>query len=293
MKPLFLQGPSITTRMVLCLLLGTLLMVLDHRQQLGDPVRQTIAGLVYPIHAAVDIPFRAGNFLSDQFGSRRQLIEENARLRAQQLLNETRLQRLDSLERENINLRALLQSSYEVGEPTLIAELMRVDLDPNIHLIQINRGSRDGLFVGQPVLDANGVVGQVDRLGPVSAMVRLITDPSHALPVQINRNGLRSVAMGSGDLRRLEVVNLPTTADVEVGDLLVTSGLGGRFPPGYPVARVTDVIIDPGLPFARIVAKPTAALDRSRQVLLVEGQMDPALLAPDAENSSGGNVNVG
>lgn len=267
--------------MVFFALLAIALMILDHRQQLGQPVREAVAAIAYPLQLAVHTPFRVGAFLSEQFGSRRRLIEENARLRAQQLLNETRLQRLDTLERENIHLRALLQSSYQVGERALIAELMRVDLDPNIHLIQINKGRRHRVFPGQPVLDANGVMGQVDRVGPLSAMVRLITDPSHALPVQVNRNGLRTIAMGTGDLHRLDIVNLPNNADIEVGDLLVTSGLGGRFPPGYPVARVVDVVFDPGQPFARIKAEPTAALDRSRQMLLVQGQEDPEDLAPD------------
>jgi rod shape-determining protein MreC len=262
-------------------LLAVVLMMADHRQQLGEPVREALAATVYPLQLMVDLPFRMGDFFSDQFGSRRQLMEENAQLRAQALLNETRLQRLDTLERENINLRALLQSSYEVAEPALIAELMRVDLDPTIHIIQINKGRRDRVFVGQPVLDANGITGQVDRLGPYSATVRLITDPSHALPVQVNRNGLRTIAIGTGDLKQLDIVNLPTNADIEVGDLLVTSGLGGRFPPGYPVARVTRVEIDPGQPFARIKAAPTAALDRSRQLLLVQGQEAPEDFAPE------------
>lgn len=271
-KPLFLEGPSIGTRTVFFVVLAIALMVLDHGEHLSEPVRATIGGAVYPLHALADAPFRAGSFLSQQFGSRRQLIEENAKLRSQQLLNAGRLQRLDALEREVIHLRALLESSYEVGERTIIGELMRVDLDPNVHLIQINRGGRHDVYPGQPVLDSEGVMGQVDRVAPSSSMVRLITDPSHALPVQVVRNGLRTIAIGTGDLRSLDIAHLPNNADIEAGDLLVTSGLGGRFPPGYPVARVTEVTVDAAEPFARVTAEPVAALDRSRQLLLVRTQ---------------------
>lgn len=245
------------------------LMVLDHRQQLGQPIRQAAVMLAYPFHVAVDLPFELTGMAAEQLTTRRQLIEENARLRAEQLIYEARLQRLDTLERENIALRDLLQSSYQVTESVLIAELLRVDLDPYSHLIEVNRGTSQQVFVGQPVLDAKGIMGQVDSVGPYSAVVRLVTDPGHAIPVQISRNGLRTIALGTGDIHRLELASLPNNADVEVGDLLVTSGLGGRFPQGYPVGRVTQVNVDPGRPFARISVEPSAALDRSREVLLV------------------------
>lgn len=249
--------------------LSLALMFLDHQRHLAQPVREAVALAAYPIQAMVDMPFELKDLVADQVVSRRQLLEENTRLRNQQLLYEARLLRLDALERENISLRELLMSSYEVTESVLIAELMEVNLDPAVHLIQINKGSRTGVYIGQPVLDAHGVVGQVDQVTPVSATVRLITDPSHAIPVQVNRNGIRAIANGIGDLSRLELVNVPNNADVEPGDLLVTSGFGGRFPFGYPVGRVDSVVIEPGHPFARISVTPTAALDRSRQVLLV------------------------
>jgi len=146
---------------------------------------------------------------------------------------------------------------------------MRVNLDPYSHLLQVNKGSVDGVFEGQPVLDAKGIMGQIDEVGPLSSVVRLVTDPSHAIPVQVVRSGVRGIAMGTGDLRSLELINVPNNADVVEGDLLVSSGLGGRFPPGYPVGTVTVVDLDPSQPFARIKARPTAELDRSRTVLLV------------------------
>jgi rod shape-determining protein MreC len=256
-------------------------MFLDHRRHLAQPVREGFAAVVYPIHALVDMPFELVDLLSEQFSTRRQLIEENSRLRTQQLLYEARLQRLDALERENISLRELLQSSYEVTESVLIAELMRVDLDPAVHLIQISKGSRTGVYVGQPVLDAAGIVGQVDEVTPFASTVRLITDPSHAIPVQVNRNGIRAIAHGTGVTSSLDLVNVPSNADIQTGDLLVSSGLGGRFPAGYPVAHVSSVEVEPGRPFARVRAQPTAALDRSREFLLVRSSARN--LASDAE----------
>lgn len=257
-------------------------MSLDQRQRVLEPVRYTLSAVVYPIRVVADLPFEIGGLLSRELSGRRQLMTENERLRAQHLLNEVRLQKLDALEEENIRLRQLLSSSYEVNEPVLIAELMRVDLDPYSHLVQIGKGARDGVFRGQPVLDAKGVVGQVDEVGPFSAMVRLITDPSHAIPVRINRNGIRSVAMGTGNLHELKLTSLPNNTDIRPGDLLVTSGLGGRFPRGYPVARVVSVTTDPGPAFARVVARPTAALDRLQEVLLVKRDQKPMRMAgPD------------
>ncbi|MCC5858682.1 MAG: rod shape-determining protein MreC [Ectothiorhodospiraceae bacterium] len=269
MKPLFARGPSLTTRLILLALVSVGLMTLDHRQHLSAPVREAVQTAAYPMHFLVNLPFDMGEYLVERLSSRRALLEENARLRNQHMLYEARLQRLDQLERENIRLQSLLESSYEVEEAVLIAELMRVDLDPYRHIIQVDKGSRHGVFPGQPVLDAHGIMGQVDTVGRSSAVVRLITDPSHALPIQVNRNGLRTIAFGSGSLRALELPHLPNNADIREGDLLVSSGLGGGFPVGYPVARVTEVVREPGQPFARVVAEPTAKLDRSREMLLV------------------------
>lgn len=262
-------------------------MTLDHRDQFADPVREAVHTAVSPVHFTVNLPFEISDYLSETLATRRALQEENSRLRDQQLLNAARLQRLDELERENIRLQGLLESSYEVEDSVLIAELMRLDLSPHRHVVQLDKGRRDNVFPGQPVLDASGVVGQVDTVGRTTSVVRLITDPSHGIAVQINRNGLRTVAVGTGDLNKLELPHLPNNADVRVGDLLVTSGLAGRFPRGYPVAEVTEVRREPGLPFARVVARPRAELDRSREMLLVrisreraEDELEPPDMPP-------------
>ncbi len=256
-------------------LLSVTLMTLDHRQKLADPLRSALSAAVQPIHYVVNFPFEVGDYLSEQLSSRQKLLEENTRLKTQHLLDEARMQRLDQLERENIRLQDLLDSSHEVEESVLIAELMRVDLDPYTHIIEIDKGTSSGVFAGQPVLDAKGVMGHVDQVGRYTSTVRLITDPSDAIPVQVNRNGLRTIALGVGNLHELDLPHLPNNADIRVGDLLVTSGLGGRFPQGYPVARVTQVEIDPSRPFAHITAVPTAELDRSRELLLVRTRREP------------------
>lgn len=282
-KPLFIQGPSITVRVVLAVVLSGALMVLDHREQLLDPVRQTLSAAVHPIRIIADLPASALAATTDLLRSRRELAAEIERLRDQQLRYEARLQKLDSLEVENIRLRNLLESSYEVGESVLIAELLRIDLDPYTHLIQIDKGAGAGVYAGQPVLDANGIIGQVDRVGTFSSSVRLLTDPSHALPVQVNRNGVRAIATGTGKLDSLELNGLPNNTDIREGDLLVSSGLGGRFPEGYPVARVTTVDINPGQPFAHVTADPTGAVNRIREVLLVRREDGRRLAAGETD----------
>lgn len=244
-------------------------MTLDHREHLIEPVRETLSGAVYPLRVLVDAPFTMAEHGSNWLATRQQLQTENQQLHIQHLEYQARLQRLAALERENQRLRELLGSSRQLDTEATIAELLRVDLDPHSHLVEINRGSRRGVFAGQPVIDAHGIVGQVDRVGPFSATVRLISDASHAIPVEVDRNGLRTVARGSGDTQRLELANVPTNADVREGDLLTASGLGGIFPRGYPVGHVSSVHIEPGEPFARVFAEPAAHLDRSRKLLLL------------------------
>lgn len=221
-----------------------------------------------------ELPLTLVDQASQGLRSRDELASELARLRRRQLLYEARLQRLDALEVENIRLRELLDSSHNLDQNVLIAELIEIDLDPYRHLIQINKGSNKGVYRGQPVLDANGVVGQIDEVGPFSARVRLITDPSHALPVQVNRNGIRAIASGTGQRQQLAITSLPNNTSVREGDLLVTSGLGGRFPQGYPVARIATVATQPGRAFARVTAEPTGSLDRIQEVLLVREDRD-------------------
>jgi len=276
--------------MVLLVLASILLMTLDHKQNHLETLRSGLQVVVYPIRYLVNLPVDVGRWFSETLSTRQTLLEENADLRSENLLLQARLQKFADLEAENRRLRALLDSSFKVVDRVLIAELYRIDLDPYKHLIVLNKGRGNGAYVDQPILDAHGVMGQIIQVGPFTSTARLITDPSHVLPVPGNRNGVRTIAVGTGNLRLLALPYLPNNADIQVGDLLVTSGLGGVYPPGYPVARVTGVTRDPGAEFARVEATPTAHLDRSREVLLVWSGRS-RLAAPEGEGrSTGGEV---
>ncbi len=245
------------------------LMVVDHRESHLERVRQVLSVAVHPIRVLVDLPVAAWESASHSLTARRELLEENERLRREQLNANFQLQRLATLETENARLRELLDSPAALDHRVLVAEILAVDLDPYRQRFNLNRGLANGVFVGQALLDANGVVGQIVEVGPFTAEAMAITDADHALPVRVNRNGLRTVAIGTGDNNRLRLPYLTNSADIEVGDLLVSSGLGGVFPLGYPVAHVLEVRLRPGQSFADVIAEPVSALDRDREVLLV------------------------
>lgn len=254
---------------MIVLLLSILFLVVDFRSGQLKSVRSVISTLVYPIQMLVSFPMNMLESVMDYTKSYSALKKENAVLKQQQMKSSVRLLKFAALEKENIRLRGLLENSFELGEQTLSAELLSVNLVPYEHVVVINKGSGFDVHAKQPALDANGIVGQVIRVLPLSSEVMLITDPNHAIPVQINRNGLRTIAIGSGQLDRLNLPFLPNNADVVPGDLLVTSGLGGVFPRGYPVAVVSDVEVRPDKPFANILATPKAKLDRIRGLLVV------------------------
>ena len=244
-------------------------MTLDHRQHHTDTLRSALSVLLYPLQAVINLPAKSGFWLSENLTTRERLLEENEQLSSQQLLINARLQKFAALESENQRLRELLGSSIKVGERTMVAELMTIDMAPFSQQVVINKGSLDDVYENQPLLNANGIMGQTLHVTPFTSTAILITDPSHATPVEVNRNGLRTIAFGTGDTTRLELLHIPNNADIEVGDLLVTSGLGGRFPARYPVAKVTRVIRNPGEPFAEVSAEPTGKLLSTREVLLV------------------------
>jgi rod shape-determining protein MreC len=235
--------------------------------------------VLYPIHYVAALPSRLSRAVDGRLATETDLRERNTLLEHDNLILKGRMQTFDALEAENRRLRDLLGSSLKLRDRVLVAKLLEVDLDPYRQQVLVDKGSSSGIFVGQPVLDADAVMGQVVRTSPLTATVLLITDATHSLPVQINRNGLRTVATGSGLINQLTLLHLPKNADVRIGDLLITSGLGGVFPPGYPVARISEVRDDPGSPFATVIAEPTARLDRSHEVLLVWTLAAPATTA--------------
>jgi rod shape-determining protein MreC len=242
---------------------------MDTRLDYFKPVRSAISTIVYPIQATAALPVTFSDWVQTLFSDRDDMQEQIAVLEANNLLMSTRLQKLQTLERENMRLRELLGSSFRLQERVQVAELVTIDLDPFSQQVIIDKGNNYGVYVGQPVLDAQGVMGQVVETSHLSSRVILLTDPSHSIPVQINRNGLRGVVTGRGLGEPLEMDYLPQNADVREGDLLVTSGLGGRFPIGYPVGMVTKVDYQMGQAFTKILVEPAAKLSTSRELMLV------------------------
>ena len=244
-------------------------MSFDHRANHLESVRGLLSTALYPLQLAVHLPLRTGEWLSEQLSTRRTILAENARLREERLRTRARLGKLGALEAENRRLRSLLGSSERVAEQVLMAELISVDMDPFSRRIVLDKGARDGVSPDQVLLDSNGVMGQVVHVGPFASNALLITDQSHALPVQVHRTGLRAVALGTGPPNLLTLSYVPHNADVRVDDRIVTSGLGRRFPPGYPVGKVVEIRRDRGQPFVEVYVEPSAMLERTREVLLV------------------------
>jgi rod shape-determining protein MreC len=221
------------------------------------------------VQVAVASPFQGWSWFRESMSSRETLRADKAVLEAELRLANFRLQRYEALEAESLRLRALRENTAAVTDRFLVGDIMNLDLDAFRERVMVNKGARDGVYVGQAVLDAGGVFGQVARVDQLTSEVILVSDAAHAIPVQINRNGLRTIAVGTGDMNRLKLPYLSTSADVIAGDLLVTSGLGGGFPAGYPVGTVSEVKRDPAQSLADVEVRPAAALDRSRELMFV------------------------
>jgi len=263
------RASGLLLRCVLYSLVALGLIIVDKRYDHLGRIRRALSVVAYPVEVAVASPFEGWNWFRESVTTRDVLRSDNARLQAQLRLAEFRLQRYEALEAESQRLRALRDNTAGVADRFVVGNIMDVDLDAFRERVLVDKGARDGLFVGQAVLDSGGVFGQVARVGELTSEVILVSDPAHAIPVQINRNGLRTIAVGTGDTSRLKLPYLPTSADVVAGDLLVTSGLGGGFPPGYPVGTVALVKRDPAQSLADVDIRPAAALDRSRELMFV------------------------
>jgi len=272
-------------------------MTIDHRMNYLDSVRSGLSVLAYPVQYVVNFPTSASHWLGDNLQSREALLEENEKLKTKNIFLQAQMQKFVSLEIENIRLRHLLDASKRLTDRVLTAELLSVDLDPFSHQVLINKGSRHDIYKGQPILDVEGVYGQVVDVSLLTSTVVLLSDPGHALPVQLNRSGMRAIAQGTGSVDKLNLLHVPNNADVKEGDILVTSGLGGVFPAGYPVALITKVEPDSSKPFATVEARPLALLDKSREVLLVwrehiakkirkENELEPATIEKSTEENT-------
>ena len=269
----------------MAIILSVALLVTEQRGHQLDLLRTSLSFVTDPIKYFVNLPSLLVENATHSVSSYAYLKQENQRLHDEQLINQTRLLKFEALEKENIRLRAILENSYKLGEQVLIAELLAVNMTPYEQKMVINKGTRFDVYPQQPVLDANGVVGQVFRALPLSSEIILITDPNHAIPVQVSRNGLLTIAVGSGQVNRLILPYLPSNADIRPGDLLITSGLGGTFPPGYPVAVVDDFSAQPNKAFATITATPKAQLDRNRELMLVWSKSAPVPLVSKPSTS--------
>lgn len=270
------HGRALGLRVFLLIVVCVISMLADLRTELGDAPRGALMVVAYPLQAIAATPAELLDWTGESTRSRADLAQENARLKRERLLADARLQQLNAVSAENDRLRAMLDARPRVGNDVRIAQILDVDSDLFRHRVVINKGGNDGVFQGQALVDANGVVGQVYEVGPFSANAILISDPGHAIQVEVVRNGLRTVAFGAGEYDQLEIRFLPNNADIVVGDLLVTTSLGGDYPPGYPVAEIVSVDVQPRQAFARVLATPAAALTRMREVLLLQPEADSA-----------------
>lgn len=272
MKPSIIEGRALTARMVIFVIASLVLMIADQRFGYLETLRAHLLAFVYPIQYVVNLPIKAGQWLSESASTRIKLQKENTKLQKENLRLQVALQKFENLKNENKRLRRLLNSPMVTGEEVQVADVLAIDLEASRRKIVINKGEDYGVFPNQPVIDAQGVMGQVIHVGPISSTVMLITDPDHELPVQVVRTGLRTVAKGMGTVNRLSLLYLShigLSTGIKEGDLIVTSGVGQKFPKGYPVATVLEVNPDIGKPYAQVHALPRAALELNREVLLV------------------------
>lgn len=269
MNLLFGRSPPIKLRLALAVILSFVFMGVDKYTGSSATLRAFLNSLVTPIYYLASLPEDSIDWTAEQLRTRESLQQENQQLKSQQLLQNEKLQQFAFLKQENDKLRALLDSPVRQQGKKMIAEVMAIDSHPFRHLLVINKGALDGVFEGQPVIDDFGIVGQVSSVATTSSRVILISDSTHAIPVRIQRNGVRSIIEGTGRINQLKANNVPHSIEMEKDDMLVTSGLGGGFPEGYPVARITSVEHDLSLPFAQITATPIAQLDRVSRVLLL------------------------
>ncbi len=269
MNPIFKHGPSPQHRLILVLFCSAALIFFDHKMNSFETFRGFLQSMVSPLQYIATTPKRALDWAVENLVTRQQLITENQGYKTNELRYQEQLMQLDILKQENDRLRSLLASPVRADAKKMVAEILSVDSDPYSHQVVINRGANDGVFEGQAVIDDNGIVGQILHVGTISSRVLLITDVSNAVPVRIHRNGIRLIANGTGTIHRLTHNYVPHSTDVRVGDLLVTSGLGGKYPEGYPVARVTGVRQDESRPFAQVQSEPVAQINRLRYLLLL------------------------
>ena len=262
--------PALNTKLIIFVVLSFILLINDQRNNYLSILRNSIAIAIYPLQSAVEIPSRLTDWFDLRIKSKEILIQENQNLLSQLKINSSILQRYESLEQENERLKQILNAASNLDNKVEITRIISVNVNPYRHTIVIDKGERDGVYEGQVLLDADGVIGQILHTNFLTSEAILISDSDHALPVEINRNGLRTIVLGNGSYTKLDVPYIPNNADIEIGDLLVTSGLGGKFPSGYPVAKVDFIESDLSEQFYKVSAKPIAYLNQVREVMLLK-----------------------
>jgi len=285
MKRIFKHGPAQQYRLLLVLMLSAALMFFDHKVDSFENIRGYLQTLVSPLQYLANAPKQIMIWSSENLTTRKNLIRENKKYKKNELAFHEQLMQFESLKRENDRLRTLLASPLRIEFTKMVGEIISVDGAPYTQQVVINRGAKDGVYEGQAVIDEHGVIGQILHVGTTSSRVILITDVSHAVPVRVARNGTRLIARGVG---RADVLNhqyVPHSADIRKGDLLVTSGLGGKYPKGYPVATVLKVIKNESRPFAQVYSQPIAKMDKLRYLLLltekVKNSLEKSILIKD------------
>ncbi|NNM58344.1 MAG: rod shape-determining protein MreC [Legionellales bacterium] len=266
---LFQRHSAPNFRFIILFALSLCIMFYDQKKQQSERLHIALSAAVAPLQFAISAPFDVLGWAKDSFTTHQKLLTENADLNAELLLQQAQIQKILELERENAQLRALLKSASYLTSNVKMAQILAVDVDPYLSQAILDKGSQNGVFVGQPVIDATGVMGQVIQVGFLTSRVMLITDSRSAVPVQDVRTGVRAIAAGTGPQRPLSLTNVPDTADIKVGDKLLTSGLDLLYPVGYPLGVVKTVDFQSGEPFATITVEPAANLNESRQVLLM------------------------
>ncbi|WNC68125.1 rod shape-determining protein MreC [Thalassotalea nanhaiensis] len=289
MTPIFLEGYSSHRRILFALALSCVFIYFDHKLASFEVARGYLQSLVSPLQYLANTPKKVMDYASENIVSRKQLMVDNERLKMNELLLNEKLLQLDILQQENDRLRKLLASPLRSDYRKIVAEILAVDSDPYSQQVVINRGLSDGIYEGQPVIDETGVVGQILHVGVNNSRVLLMTDITHAIPLRVHRNGIRVIAKGTGSVSQMEVSHIPNSTDIKVGDLLVTSGLGGKFPEGYPVAEVSYVSENPNKEFARIKITPLVEMNRLRYLLLIWPNQQGSNLQPLPPESKGAN----
>jgi rod shape-determining protein MreC len=270
--------------------LSLVLVFMDHTTSWLNSFRSALTIVLTPIVVTAELPNRSALGIQDIFSSREDLHSRISSLESELIFFRVKSEKMAALTSENKRLRSLLGSAAKLQDNVLVAELIGVNPDPEEQEVLIDKGSEDSVFLGQPVLDSRGLVGQVVEVSSFSSRVLLISDQRHSIPVKVLRSNLRLIAQGTGIDQRLELLHVNSTADIQVGDQLLSSGLGNRFPVGYPVGVVDKVDLKPGMPFSKVLAMPNAQLDRASHVLLV---FTEARISEDTAGSSENSENRG